>query len=268
MLKPPRSTPRPCSLWCVWSSWCQRQRGPAVQGTGVPPCRSATSALPRPLRSFYGRTGFTRDTALGSKARFAVHRQAHERAVQPVEQSGGLPLFRVLLLAESLTNRFNRMDREKSSGRIEGVTGRLHRNSFHCPVWFCSPLHWEARLREGLPIATLPAAISFCGTRAQDKRERSGAVWDCRHHNIGIRAWCQHPIDRSIIAARGDFRPTEEGFEVPQVPVTNPDKCNVTKHLRLSQQPGPAPDGARPSRGKLPTESSTPRQRNRSCDAG
>ena len=54
--------------------------------------------------------------------------------------------------AESLTDRFNRMDREKF-GRIEGVTDHdFYTNSFHYPVWLPAHPDGEAQLREGLPV--------------------------------------------------------------------------------------------------------------------
>ena len=84
------------SLWCVWSSWCQRQRGPAVQERAC----HRVARLHRPCRDHCGLLWQELDSrprlGSGRQGVRAVHRQAHERAVQAVEQSGGLPLFRVL----------------------------------------------------------------------------------------------------------------------------------------------------------------------------
>ena len=62
--------------------------------------------------------------------------------------------------AESLTDRFNRMDHEKF-GEVEGVTDHdFYTNSFHYPVWLQPTPMEKLQLREGLSRTTRPAASS------------------------------------------------------------------------------------------------------------
>ena len=61
--------------------------------------------------------------------------------------------------AESLTDRFNRMDREKF-GEVDGVTDHdFYTNSFHYPVWLQQP-QWKSSTTRRTSRTTRPAASS------------------------------------------------------------------------------------------------------------
>ena len=172
--------------------------------------------------------------------------------------------------AESLTDRFNRMDREKF-GRIGGVTDHdFYTNSFHYPVWLQPTPMEKLSYEKDFPYYASGGFINYCEYPClQDNPKALEAVWDYAY-NIGIGyLGTNTPIDHCFVCGfQGDFEPTEEGFKCPECGNSNPDKCNVTKRpCGYLGSSGPAPDGARPSRGDCPPSQAHER-RNRSCDAG
>ena len=133
--------------------------------------------------------------------------------------------------AESLTDRFNRMDREKF-GRIEGVTDHdFYTNSFQYPVWL-QPTPMEKRNYEkDFPYFASGGFINYCEYPClQDNPKALEAVWDYAY-NIGIGyLGTNTPIDHCFVCGfQGDFEPTDEGFKCPECGNCDPDKCNVTK---------------------------------------
>ena len=130
--------------------------------------------------------------------------------------------------AESLTDRFNRMDREKF-GRIEGVTDHdFYTNSFHYPVWLQPTPMEKLSYEKDFPYYGF---INYCEYPClQDNPKALEAVWDYAY-NIGIGyLGTNTPIDHCFVCGfQGDFEPTDEGFKCPECGNCDPDKCNVTK---------------------------------------
>ena len=133
--------------------------------------------------------------------------------------------------AESLTDRFNRMDREKF-GRIEGVTDHdFYTNSFHYPVWLQPTPMEKLNYEKDFPYYASGGFINYCEYPClQDNPKALEAVWDYAY-NIGIGyLGTNTPIDHCFVCGfQGDFEPTEEGFKCPECGNADPDKCNVTK---------------------------------------
>lgn len=133
--------------------------------------------------------------------------------------------------AESLTDRFNRMDREKF-GRVEGVTDHdFYTNSFHYPVWLQPTPMEKLNYEKDFPYFASGGFINYCEYPClQDNPKALEAVWDYAY-NIGIGyLGTNTPIDHCFVCGfQGDFEPTEEGFKCPECGNSNPDKCNVTK---------------------------------------
>ncbi|KFI94664.1 anaerobic ribonucleoside-triphosphate reductase [Bifidobacterium scardovii] len=133
--------------------------------------------------------------------------------------------------AESLTDRFNRMDREKF-GRVEGVTDHdFYTNSFHYPVWLQPTPMEKLNYEKDFPYYASGGFINYCEYPClQDNPKALEAVWDYAY-NIGIGyLGTNTPIDHCFVCGfQGDFEPTEEGFKCPECGNADPDKCNVTK---------------------------------------
>ena len=133
--------------------------------------------------------------------------------------------------AESLTDRFNRMDREKF-GRIEGVTDHdFYTNSFHYPVWLQPTPMEKLSYEKDFPYYASGGFINYCEFPClQSNPKALEAVWDYAY-NIGIGyLGTNTPIDRCYDCGfQGDFEPTEEGFKCPECGNSDPDHCNVTK---------------------------------------
>ena len=133
--------------------------------------------------------------------------------------------------AKSLTDRFNRMDREKF-GRIEGVTDHdFYTNSFHYPVWLQPTPMEKLNYEKDFPYFASGGFINYCEYPClQDNPKALEAVWDYAY-NIGIGyLGTNTPIDHCFVCGfQGDFEPTDEGFKCPECGNCDPDKCNVTK---------------------------------------
>ena len=133
--------------------------------------------------------------------------------------------------AESLTDRFNRMDREKF-GRIGGVTDHdFYTNSFHYPVWLQPTPMEKLSYEKDFPYYASGGFINYCEYPClQDNPKALEAVWDYAY-NIGIGyLGTNTPIDHCFVCGfQGDFEPTDEGFKCPECGNCDPDKCNVTK---------------------------------------
>ena len=133
--------------------------------------------------------------------------------------------------AESLTDRFNRMDREKF-GRIGGVTDHdFYTNSFHYPVWLQPTPMEKLNYEKDFPYYASGGFINYCEFPClQSNPKALEAVWDYAY-NIGIGyLGTNTPIDRCYDCGfQGDFEPTEEGFKCPECGNSDPDHCNVTK---------------------------------------
>ena len=133
--------------------------------------------------------------------------------------------------AESLTDRFNRMDRKKF-GKVEGVTDHdFYTNSFHYPVWLQPTPMEKLDYEKDFPYYASGGFINYCEFPCLQANPKAlEAVWDYAY-NIGIGyLGTNTPIDHCFVCGfEGDFAPTEEGFKCPECGNSDPDKCNVTK---------------------------------------
>lgn len=133
--------------------------------------------------------------------------------------------------AESLTDRFNRMDREKY-GVVDGVTDHdFYTNSFHYPVWLQPTPMEKLDYEKDFPYYASGGFINYCEFPClQSNPKALEAVWDYAY-GIGIGyLGTNTPIDHCFVCGfQGDFEPTDEGFKCPECGNTDPDKCNVTK---------------------------------------
>ena len=133
--------------------------------------------------------------------------------------------------AESLTDRFNRIDRDKF-GEVEGVTDHdFYTNSFHYPVWLQPTPMEKLDYEKDFPYYASGGFINYCEFPCLQANSKAlEAVWDYAY-NIGIGyLGTNTPIDHCFECGfEGDFEPTEEGFKCPECGNSDPDKCNVTK---------------------------------------
>ncbi|MCH4160317.1 MAG: anaerobic ribonucleoside-triphosphate reductase [Bifidobacterium sp.] len=133
--------------------------------------------------------------------------------------------------AESLTDRFARMDKEKF-GSVEGVTDHdFYTNSFHYPVWLRPTPMEKLSYERDFPYLASGGFINYCEfPTLQQNPKALEAVWDFAY-GIGIGyLGTNTPIDHCFECGfEGDFEPTEEGFKCPECGNSDPAKCNVTK---------------------------------------
>ena len=133
--------------------------------------------------------------------------------------------------AESLTDRFCRMDKEKF-GSVEGVTDHdFYTNSFHYPVWLRPTPMEKLSYERDFPYLASGGFINYCEFPSMQQNPKAlEAVWDYAYQ-IGIGyLGTNTPIDHCFVCGyEGDFAPTEEGFKCPECGNDDPEKCNVTK---------------------------------------
>ena len=133
--------------------------------------------------------------------------------------------------AESLTDRFARMDKEKF-GVVDGVTDHdFYTNSFHYPVWLRPTPMEKLSYERDFPYLASGGFINYCEFPSMQQNPKAlEAVWDYAY-DIGIGyLGTNTPIDHCFVCGyEGDFEPTDEGFKCPECGNDDPDKCNVTK---------------------------------------
>ena len=141
------------------------------------------------------------------------------------------PQFVIGLVGGALTDRFNRMDREKF-GEVDGVTDHdFYTNSFHYPVWLQPTPMEKLDYEKDFPYYASGGFINYCEFPCLQANPKAlEAVWDYAY-TIGIGyLGTNTPIDRCYECGfEGDFEPTEEGFKCPECGNSDPDRCNVTK---------------------------------------
>lgn len=158
--------------------------------------------------------------------------------------------------AESLTDRFNRMDREKF-GRVEGVTDKdFYTNSFHRPVWLSGEQKGEpsdeikkvmerprfhkaddggaaSKLDYEQPFLKYSAGGHIVYVEYPSMRQNLKgleAVWDYAHE-VGIDyLGTNTPIDECHRCGyKGDCAPTDTGYKCPICGNEDPKTLTVTK---------------------------------------
>ncbi|MFT8356999.1 anaerobic ribonucleoside-triphosphate reductase [Bifidobacterium aquikefiri] len=133
--------------------------------------------------------------------------------------------------AESLTDRFARLDKKKF-GVVEGVTDHdFYTNSFHYPVWLSPTPMEKLDYERDFPYYAAGGFINYCEfPTLQQNPKALEAVWNYAA-SIGIGyLGTNTPIDHCFVCGfEGDFEPTEDGFKCPECGNNDPAKCNVTK---------------------------------------
>lgn len=133
--------------------------------------------------------------------------------------------------AESLTDRFNRLDRE-AFGEVPGVTDHdFYTNSFHYPVWLKPTPMEKLDYEVDFPQYAAGGFINYCEFPSMQHNPKAlEAVWDYAYR-IGIGyLGTNTPIDHCYACGfEGDFEPTDEGFRCPECGNSDPDTCDVTK---------------------------------------
>jgi len=133
--------------------------------------------------------------------------------------------------AESLTDRFNRLDRE-AFGEVPGVTDHdFYTNSFHYPVWLTPTPMEKLDYEVDFPQYAAGGFINYCEFPFMQHNPKAlEAVWDYAYR-IGIGyLGTNTPIDHCYACGfEGDFEPTDEGFRCPECGNSDPDTCDVTK---------------------------------------
>ncbi len=132
--------------------------------------------------------------------------------------------------SESLTDRFNRLDRKKY-GSIEHITNKeYYTNSFHYDVRKDpTPFEKIAFESEYAPY-TSGGFIHYCEyPNLRQNPKALEAVWDYAYDLVGYLG-TNTPIDQCYECGfKGDFEPTAHGFKCPQCHNTNPETCDVVK---------------------------------------
>ena len=255
----PVNAPTLFRFGAFWSSWCQRQRGPAVKNE-----RATVSlgyiGLAETTAVFYGKN-WIRDHGWdpeGKEFALSIVKRMNELCKQ-WSKAEGYHYSVYSTPAESLTDRFNRMDREKF-GRIEGVTDHdFYTNSFHYPVWLQPTPMEKLSYEKDFPYYASGGFINYCEYPClQDNPKALEAVWDYAY-NIGIGyLGTNTPIDHCFVCGfQGDFEPTEKASSARSA--VTPTRTSAT-----SPSAPAAISAARSSARwctavtrKLPTESST-----------
>lgn len=132
--------------------------------------------------------------------------------------------------SESLTDRFCRLDREKF-GSIEAITDKeYYTNSFHYDtrkkITPFEKIDFEKEYLEYTPggfINYVELANASHNLKALED------VWDYSYDKVAYFA-VNTPIDKCFLCGfRGEFTPTDEGFECPNCKNTNPETADVVK---------------------------------------
>ncbi|WP_270548755.1 anaerobic ribonucleoside-triphosphate reductase [Bifidobacterium bifidum] len=183
---------------------------------------------------FYGK-GWIRDHSWDEDGRrfgLSIVRHMHDKCVE-WERAEGYHYSLYSTPAESLTDRFNKMDR-RLFGRVEGVTDHdFYTNSFHYPVWLRPTPMEKLRYEADFPQYASGGFIHYAEfPMLQQNPKALEAVWDYAH-DLGIGyLGTNTPIDHCYVCGfEGDFEPTEEGFKCPECGNTDPLKSDVTKRV-------------------------------------
>lgn len=183
---------------------------------------------------FYGK-GWIRDHSWDEDGRrfgLSIVRHMHDKCVE-WERAEGYHYSLYSTPAESLTDRFNRMD-HRLFGRVEGVTDHdFYTNSFHYPVWLRPTPMEKLRYEADFPQYASGGFIHYAEfPMLQQNPKALEAVWDYAH-DLGIGyLGTNTPIDHCYVCGfEGDFEPTEEGFKCPECGNTDPLKSDVTKRV-------------------------------------
>lgn len=132
--------------------------------------------------------------------------------------------------SESLTDRFCRLDKEKF-GEIADITDKdYYTNSFHYDVRKTPTPFEKIDFEEEYAKYCSGGFIHYCEYPVlQQNKQALEAVWDYAYDKVGYLG-TNTPIDHCYECDyKGDFHPTERGFECPQCGNRDPKTCDVVK---------------------------------------
>lgn len=132
--------------------------------------------------------------------------------------------------SESLTDRFCRLDRQRF-GEVAHITDKgYYTNSFHYDVRKQPTPFEKISFEQAYPYYSSGGFIHYCEYPNLEQNPRAlEAVWDYAYDRIGYLG-TNTPIDYCYECGfKGDFNPTEFGFECPHCHNRNPETCDVVK---------------------------------------
>lgn len=132
--------------------------------------------------------------------------------------------------SESLTDRFNRLDKEKY-GVIKDITDKdYYQNSFHYDVRKKITPFEKIDFEKDYPEFCSGGFIHYCEyPKMVHNTKALEAVWDYSYDRVAYLG-TNTPIDKCYECNfEGEFVPTEEGFKCPSCGNTDPEKADVVK---------------------------------------
>ena len=134
--------------------------------------------------------------------------------------------------AESLTDRFCRLDTEKF-GIVKDITDKeYYTNSFHYDIRKNPTPFEKLDFEKDYPIYCSGGFIHYCEYPILQQNPKAlEAVWDYAYDRVGYLG-TNTPIDHCYECNfEGDFEPTERGFQCPNCGNSDPEKVDVVKRV-------------------------------------
>ncbi|MBF0714713.1 anaerobic ribonucleoside-triphosphate reductase [Gemelliphila palaticanis] len=132
--------------------------------------------------------------------------------------------------SESLTDRFNKLDRKKF-GVLQDITDKeYYTNSYHYDVRKKPTPFEKIDFEKDYPYYSSGGFIHYCEYPVLKQNPKAlEAVWDFAYDKIGYLG-TNTPIDKCYKCNyEGDFEPTDKGFKCPNCENTDPNTCDVVK---------------------------------------
>lgn len=132
--------------------------------------------------------------------------------------------------SESLTDRFNKLDRKKF-GVLKDITDKeYYTNSYHYDVRKKPTPFEKIDFEKDYPYYSSGGFIHYCEYPVLKQNPKAlEAVWDFAYNKIGYLG-TNTPIDKCYKCNyEGDFEPTQKGFKCPNCGNTDPNTCDVVK---------------------------------------